>query len=71
MIALSPCPARLPPGELITVNANLTHISRMLGHESLNTLKHYVKLQIRDIRKTHRRTHPRERDERQRGREDG
>ena len=55
--------------ELVKGNANLYHISRMLGHESLDTLKHYVKLDIADIRKTHHKTHPRERDERERGRE--
>ena len=43
----------------------------MLGHESLDTLRHYVRLNINDIRETHRRSHPRERDERQeRGTED-
>ena len=52
--------------ELVRGNANLYHISRMLGHESLETLKHYVKLNIHDIQRTHRETNPRERDERQR-----
>ena len=47
-------------------NANLYHVSRMLGHESLDTLRHYVKLNINDIRETHHATHPRERDEAQR-----
>ena len=35
----------------------------MLGHESLETLQHYVRLNITDIQETHRKTHPRERDE--------
>ena len=57
--------------ELVRGNANLYHVSRMLGHESLDTLRHYVKLNINDIRRTHRSSHPRERDERQsRGTED-
>ena len=49
--------------ELVRGNANLYHVSRMLGHESLDTLRHYVKLNINDIRRTHRSSHPRERDE--------
>ena len=65
---------RPPPGEdavfrrscateLVRGNANLYHISRMLGHERFDTLRHYVRLNIADIQKTHRQTHPRERDE--------
>ena len=53
--------------ELVRGNANLYHVSRMLGHESLDTLRHYVKLNINDIRETHHATHRRERDEAQRG----
>jgi site-specific recombinase XerD len=52
--------------ELVRGNANLYHISRMLGHERLDTLRHYVRLNIADIQKTHRLTHPRERDEKSR-----
>ena len=36
--------------------------SLLLGHESLDTLKHYAKLTINDLRKEHHRCHPRERD---------
>ena len=54
--------------ELVRGDANLYHVSRMLGHEDLDTPKHYVRLDITDIQKTHRRTHPRERDEEERGR---
>ncbi len=54
--------------ELVRGDANLYHVSRMLGHEDLDTLKHYVRLNIADIQKTHRRTHPRERDEEERER---
>jgi len=46
-------------------SANVYHVSRMLGHESLETLQHYVRLNITDIQETHRKTHPRERDEAQ------
>ena len=53
--------------ELIKANANVYHVSRFLGHESLDTLQHYVRLNVSDLRKTHRETHPRERDEEQRG----
>ena len=52
--------------ELVKANANIYHVSRFLGHESLETLKHYAKLNIADLRKTHHDTHPRERDEEER-----
>ena len=54
--------------ELVRGNANIYHVSRMLGHESLETLQHYVRLNITDIQETHRKTHPRERhEEKERG----
>jgi site-specific recombinase XerD len=53
--------------ELVRGDANLYHVSRLLGHEDLETLKHYVKLHINDLRETHHKTHPRERDEEERG----
>ena len=37
-----------------------------LGQQDLDTLRHCVKLGISDIQDTHRRTHPRERDEEER-----
>ena len=46
--------------ELIRGGANLYHVKDMLGHESLDTLKHYAKLTIADLKKTHRKCHPRE-----------
>ena len=49
--------------ELVRGNANLYHVSRMLGHGRLDTLRHYVRLDIADIQKTHRQTHPRKMDE--------
>ena len=50
--------------ELIRSGANLYHVKDLLGHESLETLKHYTKLTITDLRETHRKCHPRERDDR-------
>lgn len=49
--------------EMIRAGANIYHVKELLGHESLETLKHYVKLNITDLKKTHQKTHPRERDE--------
>lgn len=49
--------------ELIKGGANLYHIKELLGHESLDTLRHYAKLTITDLKKTHEKCHPRERDE--------
>jgi len=47
--------------ELIRGGANLYHVKDLLGHETLDTLRHYVKLNVEDIRETLRRCHPRER----------
>lgn len=49
--------------ELIRGGANLYHVKELLGHETLDTLKHYVKLTIDDLKKTHEKCHPRERGE--------
>ena len=48
--------------EMIKADANLYHVKEILGHETFHTLKHYTKLQIRDLQKTHAKCHPRERD---------
>jgi len=48
--------------ELIRGGANMYHVKELLGHESLETLKPYTKLTIQDLKKTHEKTHPRERD---------
>lgn len=48
--------------EMIRGNANIYHVKELLGHESLSTLKHYSKLTIVDLKKTHARCHPREKD---------
>ena len=49
--------------ELIRGGANIYHVKDLLGHESLETLRHYTRLTIGDLKKTHRKCHPRERDE--------
>ena len=38
------------------------HVKELLGHESLETLKHYAKLTITDLKATHEKCHPREKD---------
>jgi site-specific recombinase XerD len=48
--------------ELIRGGANLWHVKELLGHENLDTLRHYAKLTIADLKKTHAKCHPRERD---------
>jgi len=49
--------------ELVRGNANLYHVKELLGHASLASLTPYTKLTINDLRKTHAKCHPRERDE--------
>lgn len=49
--------------ELIRGGANMYHVKELLGHESLDTLKHYARLTILDLKRTHEKCHPRERDE--------
>jgi integrase/recombinase XerD len=41
---------------------NLYHLKELLRHESLDTLKHYTKLTITDLKKPHAKCHPREKD---------
>ncbi len=48
--------------ELLRSGANMYHVKELLGHESLDTLKHYAKLTITDLKATHAKCHPRERD---------
>ena len=48
--------------ELIRSGANLYHVKELLAHQSLETLKHYSKLTIEDLKATHARCHPRERE---------
>jgi integrase/recombinase XerD len=48
--------------ELIRGGAKLWHVKELLGHENLDTLNHYVRLTIADLKKTHAKCHPRERE---------
>ena len=48
--------------EMIKSNANLYHVKQLLGHKSFDTLNHYARLNITDLRKTHTKCHPREKD---------
>lgn len=48
---------------MVKANANIYHIKELLGHETLETLKYYARLNINDLRKTLVRHHPREKDE--------
>jgi site-specific recombinase XerD len=48
--------------EMIRAGANVYHVKDILGHASLNTMKHYVRLNIEDLKTTHRKCHPRERE---------
>jgi integrase/recombinase XerD len=50
--------------ELIRSGANVYHVKELLGHATLRTLKPYTRLTILDLKKTHEKCHPRERDER-------
>ncbi len=49
--------------ELIRGGANIYHVKDLLGHEDLDALKHYVRLTITDLKKTHEKYHPREKEE--------
>ena len=49
--------------EMIKSNANLYHVKQLLGHKSFETLNHYARLDITDLRKTHSKCHPREKDD--------
>ena len=47
----------------IWVDAHICHVKELLGHETLRTLKHYARLTIVDLKRTHAKCHPRERDD--------
>lgn len=49
--------------ELLRGGANMCHVKDLLGHSTLNTLKHYARLTITDLKKIHAKCHPREREE--------
>lgn len=48
--------------ELIRAGANLWHVKDLLGHENVETLNHYVRLTAVDLKATHKKCHPRERE---------
>jgi site-specific recombinase XerD len=48
--------------ELIRGGANRWHVQELLGHEYLDTLQHYAKRAIADLKKTHAKCHSRERE---------
>lgn len=48
--------------ELIRGGANLQHVKELLGHEHLDTLQHSTKRTIADLKQTHAKCHPRERE---------
>jgi site-specific recombinase XerD len=43
--------------------ANIDHFKKLLGRAILDTLKHYTRLTIDDLKMTHEKCHPRERGE--------
>jgi len=49
--------------ELLRGGAGMYHVKELLGHESLETLRHYARLTITDLKRTHAKCHPREKDE--------
>ena len=48
--------------EMLRGGAGMYHVKELLGHESLDTLKHYARLTITDLKKVHAQYHPREKD---------
>ena len=42
--------------------ANIRHIQALLGHKSLDTTQMYTHVEVGDLKREHRRTHPREQD---------
>jgi integrase/recombinase XerD len=47
--------------ELIRSGASIWAVKELLGHEDLDKLKHYVQLNLDDLKKTHAQCHPRDR----------
>ncbi len=47
---------------LLKGRADIRHIQRLLGHESLQTTERYTKVEITDLRAVIKRCHPRERE---------
>ena len=49
--------------EMIKRGADPDHVKELLGHESLDTLNSYVNLSIKDLKETHAKYHPGERED--------
>lgn len=49
---------------LLKNDAHPLYIQRILGHSSTKTLNKYIKVIAKDVKKTHNKTHPREKDRR-------
>jgi site-specific recombinase XerD len=47
---------------MLADGADITHVQRLLGHARLSTTQLYTRVTIREVRRTHDRTHPREKD---------
>jgi integrase/recombinase XerD len=47
---------------LLAGGADISQVQRLLGHVMINTTQVYTRVAVPDVRKTHRRTHPRERE---------
>jgi integrase/recombinase XerD len=47
---------------LVQNNAHLRHVQEMLGHRNITTTERYLQLTINDLKKAHRKFHPRETD---------
>ncbi len=47
---------------LIKNGADITAVQKMLGHESLKTTQVYLRMAGIDLKKVHKKTHPREQD---------
>ncbi|MEA2087748.1 MAG: tyrosine-type recombinase/integrase [Candidatus Caldatribacteriota bacterium] len=48
--------------EMIKNNANIMHVKDILGHENVSTTQIYARLTINDLKKAHKKYHPRERE---------
>ena len=46
----------------LTGGTNLYHVKELLSHEGLATVRHYANLTITDLKRTHARCYPREKD---------
>ena len=45
---------------LIANGVDIAYVAQLLGHESLETTKRYLKIEISDLKNMHARFHPRE-----------